>query len=74
MDAIQHYFEEECFYYSTMHDFKCLVEDYGDRVFDELEHYAPELYEAWSAHKANKEIAEFLSKKSKDGCDDYFND
>ena len=57
-----------------MHDFKCLVEDYGDRVFDELEHYAPELYEAWSAHKANKEIAEFLSKKSKDDCDDYFND
>ena len=72
MDAIEHYFEEEAYYYHTMHDFKILVEMYGDRVFDELEQYAPELYEAWSAHKANKEIAEFLSCKSKDDHNDYY--
>ena len=74
MDSIQHYFEEEAFYYHTMHDFKCLVEMYGDRVFDELERYCPELYEAWAAHKANQEIIEFMSIKRKDDCDDYYND
>ena len=73
MDSIQHYFEEEAFYYHTMHDFKVLTEMYGDRVFDELERYCPELYEAWAAHKANKEVAEFLVNEAKrkweDDCD-----
>ena len=74
MDSIQHYFEEEAFYYHTLHDFKRLTELYGDRVFDELEQYCPALYEAWAAHKANKEVADYLVKKYQGQRDDYWKD
>ena len=68
-----HYYEEESHFYHTLFDFKNIVILYGDRVFDELEKHCPDLYEAWAAHKANKDIEEFLSCEAetrwKDGCE-----
>ena len=72
MDAIQNYFQEEAWYYSTLHDLEMLVLDYGDRVWADLEHNSPTVYESLCAYKANQEIAEFLSCKSKDDHNDYY--
>ena len=68
-----HRFQEESFFYHTLFDFKDIVEQFGDRVFDELELHCPDLYEAWAAHKANKDVEEFMSnavdKCWNDDCD-----
>ena len=67
------YHEEEAFYHFTMMDFVELVEQYGDRVWAELERYSPTVYEAFCAYKANQDIEEFLDsqyqQKYHDDCD-----
>jgi len=72
-----HYYEEESHFYHTLFDFKSIVDMYGDRVFDELEKHCPDLYEAWAAHKANKDVEEFLDSQYQsnynDDCD-YWKD
>lgn len=67
-----HYFEEEAFLHYTLFNFKELREQYGDRIFELLEKYDPETYEAFCAYKANQEIYEFVSTRKRD--EDYYND
>lgn len=64
--------EEEAFYHFTMMDFIELVEQYGDRVWAELEKHSPTVYEAFCAYKANQEIYEFTStrKRNEDETND----
>ena len=69
--------EEEAFYHFTMMDFVELVEQYGDRVWAELERYSPTVYEAFCAYKANQDVEDFITKdvetRWNDGCD-YWKD
>ncbi len=71
------YYEEEAFYHFTMMDFVELVQQYGDRVWEELEKHSPDVYEAFCAYKANQDIEEYLSNEAetrwKDSCD-YWKD
>ena len=69
---MEHYYEEEAHYYLTMMDFVSLVENYGDRVWADMEKYSPTAYEAFCAYKANQEIYEFVSTRKRD--EDYYND
>lgn len=69
---MEHYHEEEAFYHFTMMDFVSLVENYGDRVWADMEKYSPTAYEAFCAYKANQEIFEFVSTRKRD--EDYYND
>lgn len=72
---MEHYHEEEAYYHFTMMDFVSLVENYGDRVWADLEKYSPDAYEALCAYKANSDIEEFMSNKTKDyNCDYYQED
>ena len=68
-----HRFQEESFFYHTLFDFKDIVDQFGDRVWEELELHCPSLYESFCAYKANKEVAEFLvdeaKRKWEDDCD-----
>ena len=66
------YHEEEAFYHFTMMDFISLVEQYSDRVWEELEKYSPDVYESFCAYKANQEVLEFISTRKHD--EDYYND
>ena len=68
------YFEYEAWKHFVLNDFCQLVEDEGDHVFDLLEKYKPTVYEAFCAHKANKEVADYLVKKYQDQRDDYYGD
>ena len=69
---MEHFHEEEAHYHFTMMDFVSLVENYGDRVWADLEKYSPDAYEAFCSYKANQEIFEFVSTRK---CDeDYYND
>lgn len=72
MDAVDNYFFEEAWYYSTLHDFETLIADYGDRVWADLENNSPAVFEAFCAYKANNDIKEFLLNKGKDDHDDYY--
>lgn len=67
------HFEYEAWKHFVLNDFCQLVEDEGDHVFDLLERYKPSVYESFCAHKANKEVAEFLVKETdrkwRDACD-----
>ena len=67
------YHEEEAHYHFTMMAFKELHEDYGDRVWADLEKNSPNVYESICAYKANKDVEEFLSNQSetrwKEDCD-----
>lgn len=69
---MENYHEEEAFYHFTMMDFVSLVENYGDRVWADMEKYSPTAYEAFCAYKANQEIYEFVSTRKRD--EDYYND
>ena len=66
------HFEYEAWLHFTLNDVCEIWELEGDRMFDLLEKYKPDLYEAMRAHQANKEIAEFISTRKRD--DDYYND
>ena len=69
--------EEEAFYHFTMMDLKELHENYGDRIWADLERYAPDVYESFCAYKANQDVEDFLAKeverKIADSCD-YWKD
>jgi hypothetical protein len=69
---MEHFHEEEAYYHFTMMDFVSLVESYGDRVRADIEKFSPDVYEAFCAYKANQEIYEFVSNKSKDADCDYY--
>ena len=68
-----HRFQEESFFYHTLFDFKDIVDQFGDRVWEELELHCPALYESFCAYKANKDVNEFLitenERKWQDACD-----
>jgi hypothetical protein len=66
------HFEYEAWLHFTMNDACEVWEMEGDRFFDLIEKYKPDLYEAFAAHLANKEVEEFLSNKSKDDHNDYY--
>ena len=68
---MEHYFEEEAHYYYTLNDLKDLVLMYGDRVWADLENYCPDLYEAFCAYEANKQVEEFLYSPKNTGCGEY---
>lgn len=71
------YFEYEAWKHFVLNDFCQLVEDEGDHVFDLLEKYKPSVYESFCAHKANKDVEEFLDSQYQsnynDDCD-YWKD
>lgn len=69
---MSHYHEEEAFYHHTMMDFKSLIEDYGDKVWADLEKHSPNVYEAFCAYRANQESTEFMSTYKR--YEDYYND
>ena len=67
------YFQEEAFYFSTIHDACELADQFRDRFFEDIEKHRPDIYEMMKAYLANKEIEEFLSNQAetrwKDDCD-----
>ena len=71
------YHEEEAHYHFTMMAFKELFEQFGDRVWFDIEKREPVMYESFCAYKANQEVEEFLSNQAetrwKEDCD-YWKD
>lgn len=65
-----HRFQEESFFYHTLFDFKDIVDQFGDRVWEELELHCPSLYESFCAYKANKDVDEFLDSQYQQNYND----